>query len=347
MPAILPSPNFAWNPVANPPVAGLRPYRAETFRLEPELVGEKFVVHNYGHGGAGITLSWGCALEIAELVKQRGFVTGERVAVLGAGVMGLTAATCLRDLGLNVSVYSETFHPNTTSNLAGGQWAPSMVNWSNPGRFARILRRAYKTHKANGPSFGVSSRVNYTLGRASNFESCPPDVIPPPKVFAHLPFAKLQHSGLGYNTLLIEPPLFLGRMHSDLGAARVPMLTRTFTTLGEVSNLTENIVVNCTGLGSKQICADPLMHSIRGQLVKLPAQTGLDWLFAGHGGYVFPRQDCIVVGGTEEMDVTDPTPNLGMCHALLANMKFVFGGGIGMTAAASAAALPDWMIKGK
>lgn len=41
--------------------AGLRPYREESVRLEAETVGERRIVHNYGHGGAGVTLSWGSA----------------------------------------------------------------------------------------------------------------------------------------------------------------------------------------------------------------------------------------------------------------------------------------------
>jgi D-amino-acid oxidase len=47
---------------------GLRPYRDE-IRLEAEGIGGKTVVHNYGHGGSGFTLSWGCALDVLELVK--------------------------------------------------------------------------------------------------------------------------------------------------------------------------------------------------------------------------------------------------------------------------------------
>jgi D-amino-acid oxidase len=46
---------------------GLRPARPEV-RLEAERVGETRVVHCYGHGGAGVTLSWGCAEEVAALV---------------------------------------------------------------------------------------------------------------------------------------------------------------------------------------------------------------------------------------------------------------------------------------
>jgi D-amino-acid oxidase len=46
---------------------GLRPGRP-TVRLEEERVGERRVIHNYGHGGAGVTLSWGCAEEVSKLV---------------------------------------------------------------------------------------------------------------------------------------------------------------------------------------------------------------------------------------------------------------------------------------
>lgn len=337
------SPDFAWDPQANPPVAGLRPWRERSFRLETETVGQKFVVHNYGHGGAGISLSWGCALEVVDLVTRHGVSPGQGVAVIGAGVMGLTAATCLRALDLGVSLYAQAFHPHTTSDVAGGQWAPSMVAHDDPVRFARILRRAYATHQAKGPGFGVSPRVNYTLVRAGNFESCPRDVIAPPQAFAHLPFAHLRAAGFGYATLLVEPPIFLARLHDDLAAASVPMVTRTFRALGDFASLGESIVVNCTGLGAKALCADPLMRPIRGQLVKLPPQPGLNWLFAGHGGYVFPRQDCVIVGGTEEVGVDDPTPDLAMCRALLANMRGLFEG----RAPLAAQALPDWMIKGK
>jgi D-amino-acid oxidase len=56
----LPKPDFDWDPRARPPIAGLRPFRDHSNRLEPEIVEGKFVVHNYGHGGAGMTLSRGC-----------------------------------------------------------------------------------------------------------------------------------------------------------------------------------------------------------------------------------------------------------------------------------------------
>jgi glycine/D-amino acid oxidase-like deaminating enzyme len=342
---LLPTPDFSWDPATRPPIAGLRPYRDRTYRLESEIVGNKFVVHNYGHGGAGITLSWGCAHEVVDIVRARGLGTNDRIAVLGAGVMGLTAASLLLALNLELTIYAKEFPPHTTSNVAGGQWAPSMVNHRDPVQFTRILRRAYGEHKFRGPAYGVSSRENYTLVHASNFEICPPDVIPRPTSFAHLPFAHLTSSGFGYATLLVEPPIFLAKMQADLLAANVRLVPYDIGGLGQISNLPEDIVVNCTGLGSKVICSDRLMHSVKGQLVLLPPQPNLQYLFAGHHGYLFPRQDCVVVGGSEEMDVADPTPDMQICNAILSNMKGLFTGGPTMPMQEEFA--PSWAMRSK
>ena len=49
-------------------LGGLRPGRTEV-RLEMERIKDRPLVHNYGHGGSGVTLSWGCADEVVELVN--------------------------------------------------------------------------------------------------------------------------------------------------------------------------------------------------------------------------------------------------------------------------------------
>ena len=48
---------------------GLRPSRNEV-RLEADTSDDRMVIHNYGHGGAGVTLSWGCADEVVALVSR-------------------------------------------------------------------------------------------------------------------------------------------------------------------------------------------------------------------------------------------------------------------------------------
>ncbi|HEX9336442.1 MAG TPA: FAD-dependent oxidoreductase, partial [Pseudonocardiaceae bacterium] len=50
-------------------LVGLRPVRS-VVRVADEHVDGIRVLHNYGHGGMGVTLSWGCAREITELVRS-------------------------------------------------------------------------------------------------------------------------------------------------------------------------------------------------------------------------------------------------------------------------------------
>ena len=96
--AILDTPNFFYDPATRPFFAARRPHRKDTYRLEPDqtLVPGKLVVHNYGHSGAGITMSWGCALRVREILSHRD--TSQGVAVVGAGIMGMTVATLLREM---------------------------------------------------------------------------------------------------------------------------------------------------------------------------------------------------------------------------------------------------------
>src|SRR5262249_6693543 len=105
-------------------VVGLRPYRPSGFVVRAERLGDTLVVHNYGHGGSGITLSWGTS----KLAVDIG-VPGYRgaVAVLGCGAVGLANARLLQEAGFDVTIYTKAMPPETTSNIAGGQWFPAFL----------------------------------------------------------------------------------------------------------------------------------------------------------------------------------------------------------------------------
>src|SRR5215212_1394542 len=105
-------------------VVGLRPYRPEGFVLTNERLGEKLVVHNYGHGGAGVTLSWGVALLAAEQARN---LEDRSVAVIGSGAVGLATARVLQRRGKAVTIYARELPPETTSNIVGVLCMPTTV----------------------------------------------------------------------------------------------------------------------------------------------------------------------------------------------------------------------------
>ena len=329
----LPTPDFTFDP--NAPgacIAGVRPYRNGSYRLETEIASGKFLVHNYGHGGAGITLSWGCAAKVRDIVRQHLTTSHDKsAAVLGAGVMGMTAATLLLDLGLKVTIYTDRMPVATTSFKAGGQWAVSVIAFEGKKKeLGEIVTTAYTTFKNSiGKGFGVSPRPNYTPGPSENLEAVltlAPGLIPPPVKLQRMPFEGHTESGYEYQTLLIEPPIFLPRLQADLNTRGVAFVQKKFAGKPDVLALTENIIVNCTGLGAMTLFNDTKMVPKKGQLAMLPAQPNLQYLY-GENGYMFPRADHLVIGGTYEKGVNNEIPDKAVCQGLVDVIAAEFGKG--------------------
>jgi NADPH-dependent 2,4-dienoyl-CoA reductase/sulfur reductase-like enzyme len=100
----------------------LRPFRPAGPRMDVERVGEKVVVHNYGHGGSGWSLSWGSADAVVR--KAMAASQDRNVAVMGCGALGLTAAITAQRAGLRVTIYAKERPPFVRSSNATGSWTP-------------------------------------------------------------------------------------------------------------------------------------------------------------------------------------------------------------------------------
>jgi len=325
---ILPSPDFSDGNVLRY-VAGIRPYRRGGFRLESEeLLDGRHLVHNYGHGGAGVTLSWGCAEEVHALVRPL-VARGSDIAIAGGGVMGLSCAHELLSKGHGVRIYAREFTPHTTSDLAGAQFAPSMVAAGNqPGardRYRRIVRRSLLRFRALvGEEWGVFPRDNYaTRSGGSGLRSLPEDLIPPVEYFDRLPFEGSRPPGRLVRTLLIEPPAYVPRLLAEVKEMGARIVPRTFRHRDELLLLREPVIVNCLGLGAREIASDARVQPVRGQLVHLRPQN-LPYLLS-HDGYVFPRRDAVVLGGTSERGIEDTRPVLATCRSILRRNARFFG----------------------
>jgi len=293
---------------------GLRPFRPSGFVVRGEKLGDKTVIHNYGHGGAGITLSWGTAqLAVEEAAK----IEARDCAVIGCGVVGLSTARLLQQRGYNVSIYAKAMPPDTTSNVAGGLWDPVSVydhdkvtpefhrQFGDAGRFAF---RRYQS--MIGETYGVRWLSCYSLSRDSARTPAPPEspyseidpLYPDAKQLTRdenpfdVPYAYRRYS------MLIEPAIYLNALMRDFYVAGGRIAVREFAEARELISLRESLVFNCTGLGAKALFHDDELVPVRGQLAFLLPQPEMDYMTNGPGGiYMFPRRDGILLGGTHEM----------------------------------------------
>lgn len=125
--------------------------------------------------------------------------------------------------------------------------------------------------------------------------------------------------------MLIEPPIFPSRLETDLKVGGVTFVQRRFASESDVlTSLTQKIIINCTGLGAKTLWNDSKMVPVKGQLAMLPAQPVLQYLF-GHPGYMSPRTDHVVIGGTFEQNVNDETVDKARCKDLVEQIASWFG----------------------
>jgi glycine/D-amino acid oxidase-like deaminating enzyme len=99
-----------------------RPFRAQGPRIEVVRIGRKQVVHNYGHGGSGWSLSWGSAELAVGLAQAAG--ARDELAVIGCGAIGLTTALVAQRAGLRVRIYAKERPPEVRSFFATGVWSP-------------------------------------------------------------------------------------------------------------------------------------------------------------------------------------------------------------------------------
>jgi D-amino-acid oxidase len=320
-------------------VVGLRPFRPSGFRVAKEMVGETAVVHNYGHGGGGITLSWGTSKLAVELGLP-GHVGP--VAVLGCGAVGLATARLAQEAGLDVTIYTKAMPPETTSNIAGGQWNPVTVYDTDRAltpeftqQFVDAARYAYRRYQImTDPKYGIRWMRNYMLsdsawrspvsggvgsGMMEGMQPETRDLAPGTHPFG-TKFARQ------FDGMIVEPPIYLPAMLTDVRIGGGRVVVREMKSLEEVRALPEKLVFNCTGLGAKALFGDEELTPIRGQLTFLLPQPEVTYATVYENTYMFSRRDGVLLGGTHEMGDWNLQPDMTTKAAIMAKQAKVFDG---------------------
>ena len=324
---------------------GLRPHRPSGFVLKDGKLDAKTLIHNYGHGGSGMSLSWGTATMAADMALAH---TGRRAAVLGSGVVGLTTARQLQRRGFAVTIYAEKVPPDVTSNFSLAGWTPTsgLVEFSKrtPEWGTQLVQAAEIAYRqlqfmAGNPRYGISWGMNYSPTESAESARGENALLP-----RHLQSEQmlLQPGEHPFPTtycierpeLRIAPNTYLPALMEDVLAFGGQIVIRKLESPKDVLALSEPLVVNCTGLGAKALFGDEELMPLKGLLVLLPPQEGVH--YSTNGGvnipdsqrglfiHMMPRPDGIVLGGTSERDVWTTDVNEAEKQRILENHARLF-----------------------
>jgi D-amino-acid oxidase len=301
----------------------LRPFRAAGPRLDAEQVGDTLVVHNYGHGGSGWSLSWGSG---TLAVRKAMANNPASIAVVGCGALGLSAAILAQEAGAKVTIYAKDLLPDTRSARATGGWTPD----------SRIALA-----DAAGPQFGAlweeMARISFKrfrryLGLPGNpiewsdryYPTNPPDSTPglapipvpaetrPPLQFAEygerilditprpeiLPAGATPFPGgpvRRTSTMQYNVADYAHTLMADFLAGGGRVERREFHSLGDLAGLKEKVVINCPGYGARALCKDETVTPVRGQIGWLIPQPEVNYGVIYRRVSMLSRRDGIVV----------------------------------------------------
>jgi D-amino-acid oxidase len=296
----------------------LRPFRAAGPRLDTETIRHTLVVHNYGHGGSGWSLSWGSST-IA--VKKAMAQSPREVAVIGCGVLGLTSAILAQRAGAKVTIYAREELPQTRSARATGSWTPDSrialeqsTTADFPALWEEMARTSFKTYRdyLGLPGDPVEWIDRYTV---SDFDLDDPKAnIDPPdplgfgsyhqRIRDLTPRGQLLPKGATQfdapfvyrgETLMFNIADYGHTLMTDFRLAGGVIQHREFQSPSQFSDLKEKVVINCTGYGARDLWKDETITPVRGQIAWLIPQPEVRYGAFYKGVNILSRRDGIVV----------------------------------------------------
>ena len=293
-----------------------RPFRAGGPRIEAQRMGRKTVVHNYGHGGTGWSLSWGSST----LALRHVLATREReIAIIGCGALGLTSALLAQRAGLKVRIYAKDRPPDVRSTFATGNWSPNSRFCSEEGATPEVADRWEEMARISFRSYqfmlGLPGEpVEWRDGYAVPDDGAAP--LPPPRNGEpEYPSLEQRIRDLGPHMEVLEagthpfPTEVVGRysnlifnisalqhmLMSDFLLAGGIIETREFEKPADLMKLREKTIVNCTGYGARALFGDESVTPVRGQIVRLIPQPEVTYGLSYANFYMLPRRDALIL----------------------------------------------------
>jgi D-amino-acid oxidase len=240
------------------------------------------------------------------------------VIVVGSGVIGLTTAVVLAESGRRVRVWTREPAERTTSAVAGALWWPYRIEPEAKARawalqsltvYEELARHPEETGVRLVEGVQGESRVDEQDGWTSR--------IPGLRASTAKEYAG---TGLWARLPLIDMPVHLRWLRERFLKSGGVIETRTVADLAEAG---APVVVNCTGLGARELVPDPAVRPVRGQLVIVENPGIRTYLVstdatAGTTTYFFPHPDRLVLGGTADEDAWSLSPDPAVAAEIVA-----------------------------
>jgi len=228
--------------------------------------------------------------------------------------MGLSVGVLIQEQIANaqVTIYAEAVTPNTTGDIAAGLWGPYASN-EDP----RILTWSKATYDylysllrhPEQNKIGVSLLHGYKYDGGKTAEPMP--------YWGHIPYGMRRMTaeelslypaasgGWSYYAPTCEGKRYNAWIMAKFQANGGSIIMRKINSFSELANEQYNCIINCPGLGAKELCNDNEMYPIRGQVrrVRAPWVTWFVMLDNEKGStYIIPNSESIVLGGTTQKD---------------------------------------------
>jgi D-amino-acid oxidase len=234
-----------------------------------------------------------------------------RVLVIGAGVIGLTAAVRLREAGIDAHVVAREPPAETTSAVAAAVWYPYLALPRE-----RVTAWSARTYTVLA---GLADVARSGVRMRRGTEIAAPDA-PEPWWRGAVPDFARTDEGFRFTAPVADMsehlPWLVDRL-GDLGGT----LRRAAVGSLEQALAEAPVVVNCAGLGAAELAGDRALRPVRGQVVYVEAPAVAEWLVddvdGGAPAYVVPRERDVVCGGTAEEGEWDRTPDPATAEAIL------------------------------
>ncbi len=271
----------------------IRAHRERIFNVSCEIINNKLVIHNYGQGGAGWTFLFGCVnqsvRELERKLKQKLKTNPEfnnkNISVIGAGCYGLLTAIILTLRGYSVEIFAKETE-TISSNKAAGFFFPRARKCSTDAEreiFKSMGLESYRTYLEiidgkhpfikSGPKilpayFGPDIDPGFAPYIEKNLVNKPEEVL--------IDFGNGKvYDAIQYNTVFVNSAGIMQELHRNIKELNIKI---TKQEINNFSDIKDQIIFNCSGLGAKELANDKRIIPVQGHLIALKNQPDISQL---------------------------------------------------------------------